>query len=202
MLHELTNYSVVSFLDDVDQQLEENLIARMDAEFDQTLLEPDHKKRSKLIKEHNRNVKEVSPISDIIYPMMIKLCRLRTNMLFILQNACYNKTYGAVARHLAEYEFFAKEIKKECNRSKNPVIKSFLERSTVLNENYFDLMLKTVEEMQQCVRNRMSVLPDSYIDLDVQQDSDIDFDSLKDEFKFTLKKLKEDKKKQEKNRVG
>lgn len=169
----------------------------MDDEFDKTLEEPDHKLRSKLVKQHKRNVQDITPVVYEIYPMQVRMTQIETNLSFVLENACYNKSYLAVARYFAEYDFLSQQIKKEVGKVKNSdVLKDFLERSSVLNTNWFDSMTATLAVMKQLVIEKMKNHPEIYIDLDVEKDSELDFEAVKAEYKNTLKKLKEDLKKQ------
>ena len=59
-------------------------------------------------------------------------------------------------------------------------------------------MSATLAMMQHLVIHRMNHEPEIYIDLDIVKDSNLDFDEVKVEYKNTLKKLKEDLKKQKK----
>jgi hypothetical protein len=198
MVHDIKNYSVaLNVMHTIRDQLSENLLSRMDDEFDKTLEEPDHKLRSKLVKQHNRNVQDVTPVVHEIYPMQVRMTQIETNLSFVLENACYNKSYLAVARYFAEYDFLSQQIKKEVGKVKNSdVLKDFLERSSVLNNNWFDSMTATLAVMKQLVVEKMKTRPEIYIDLDVEKDSEWDFEAVKAEYKNTLKKLKEDLKKQ------
>lgn len=197
MKHDINSYGcVVKFIQSVDEQLSENLIARMDSDFDRTLEEPDHKLRAKLVKAHNRNVKEVSPISDVINPLQIRMTQIKTNLVFVLENACYNLSYTAAAKYFAEYDFISQMIKKEVKKqANNPVIKDFIERTTVLNENMFEIMTSTLNTMKTNIQTRMNTVPESYIGLDIERDSSLNFDDVKAAYKAQLKKLKEDHKK-------
>ncbi len=198
MVHDIKNYSVaLNAMHTIKAQLSENLLSRMDDEFDKTLEEPDHKLRSKLVKQHKRNVQDVTPVVYEIYPMQVRMTQIETNLSFVLENACYNKSYLAVARYFAEYDFLSQQIKKEVGKVKNSdVLKDFLERSSVLNTNWFDSMTATLAVMKQLVIEKMNNRPEIYIDLDVEKDSELDFEAVKAEYKNTLKKLKEDLKKQ------
>jgi hypothetical protein len=198
MVHDIKNYSVaLNAMHTIKAQLSENLLSRMDDEFDKTLEEPDHKLRSKLVKQHKRNVQDVTPVVYEIYPMQVRMTQIETNLSFVLENACYNKSYLAVARYFAEYDFLSQQIKKEVGKVKNSdVLKDFLERSSVLNTNWFDSMTATLAVMKQLVIEKMNNRPEIYIDLDVEKDSELDFEAVKAEYKKTLKKLKEDLKKQ------
>lgn len=198
MVHDIKNYSVaLNAMHTIKAQLSENLLSRMDDEFDKTLEEPDHKLRSKLVKQHKRNVQDVTPVVYEIYPMQVRMTQIETNLSFVLENACYNKSYLAVARYFAEYDFLSQQIKKEVGKVKNSdVLKDFLERSSVLNTNWFDSMTATLAVMKQLVIEKMKNRPEIYIDLDVEKDSELDFEAVKAEYKNTLKKLKEDLKKQ------
>lgn len=198
MVHDIKNYSVaLNAMHTIKVQLSENLLSRMDDEFDKTLEEPDHKLRSKLVKQHKRNVQDITPVVYEIYPMQVRMTQIETNLSFVLENACYNKSYLAVARYFAEYDFLSQQIKKEVGKVKNSdVLKDFLERSSVLNTNWFDSMTATLAVMKQLVIEKMKNHPEIYIDLDVEKDSELDFEAVKAEYKNTLKKLKEDLKKQ------
>lgn len=200
MTHDIKNYSVaLNLMTEIKDQLSENLLSRMDNEFDKTLQEPDHKLRSKMVKQHKRNVDDVTPVCQEIYPMQVRMTQIETNLEFVLENACYNKSYFAVARYFAEYDFLSQQIKKEANKAKNnTVLQDFLKRSTVLETNWFETMSATLAMMQHLVIHRMNYQPEIYIDLDVIQDSNLDFEEVKVEYKNTLKKLKEDLKKQKK----
>ena len=200
MAHDIKKYSVaLELMASIKEQLTENLLSRMDNDFDKTLEEPDHKRRSKLVKQHKRNVEDVSPVCQKIYPMKIRMTQIEINLGFVLENACYNKSYLSVARYFAEYDFISQQIKKECNKQKNnSVIADFLKRSTVLETNWFESMTSTLTMMQHLVIHRMNYEPEIYIDLDVYKDSELDFDVIKVEYKNTLKKLKDDLKKQTK----
>jgi len=200
MTHDIKNYSVaLNLMDTIKEQLSENLLSRMDNEFDKTLEEPDHKLRAKLVKQHKRNVDDVTPVCQEIYPMQVRMTQIEINLGFVLENACYNKSYLAAARYFAEYDFLCQQIKKEANKAKNnTVLQDFLKRSTVLDTNWFEAMSATLAMMQHLVIHRMNHEPEIYIDLDVVKDSNLDFDEVKAEYKNTLKKLKEDLKKQKK----
>ena len=202
MKHKITVYvEAVSLMETINDQLEENLISRMDTDFDKTLDEPDHKKRAKLVKLHKRNVSEVSPVCEEIYPHQVRMRQISINLSFLLENACYNKSYDAVARYFAEYDFLSQTITKEVKKVKNDVLVDFLERCTVLNENYFQVLMTTLETLKYNVIARMTNHPEIYIDLNVEEDSRLDFDTIKDVYKSQLKKLKEDHKKQKKQAV-
>lgn len=194
MNHNIESYpSVLELFNNIDSQLSGNLIAKMDTEFDKTLEEPDHKLRSKLVKAHKRNVKEVTPISSAISAHQIRMTQIKTNLTFVLESACYNLSYTAIAEDFAEYDFLSQTIKKECRKAQNnAIVKEFIEQSSVLNENYFDLLLETVDIMKTNVVAKMTREPDIYIDLNIEKDSDICFDDIKSAYKRHLKKLKKD----------
>ena len=190
--------STIDLIQKIDVQMPENLIARMDGEFDRTLEEPDHKLRSKMVKAHNRNVKEVSPVSNAIYPLQIRFTQIKINLIFLLENACYNRSYEALSKYFAEYDFLSQTIKKECKKANNnQVIKDFLDRSTVLEENFFQVLMETIEGMKHGLLHKMHIEPEIYIDLDIEKDSSFEFDEIKSAYKNHIKKLKEDLKKNE-----
>ena len=60
-----------------------------------------------------------------------------------------------------------------------------------LNTDFFNLLLKTANQMNANIVNRMEKYPEQYIDLDIEEDSELVFDVLKDTFKSELKELKE-----------
>lgn len=197
MKHNIESYSkAVQLMSMVDVQMSENLIARMDVEFDRTLEEPDHKTRAKMVKTHNRNVKEVSPLSAKIYPMQVRMTQVKTNLKFLLENACYNVSYKALAKYFAEYDFIAQTIKKESKaHANNDVVKDFLRRSTVLDTNFFEVMTDTMGVMKDNIISRMNMVPDTYNDLNIEEDSGIDIGIVKTVYKDHIKSLKEDYKK-------
>ena len=179
----------------IDEQMSENLIARMDSDFDRTLDEPDHKLRSKLVKAHHRNVKEVEPVCSVIYPMQIRMTQIKTNIIFILECARYNRSYTALAKYFAEYDFLCQTIKKELKKAnKNEIVKDFIERTTVLEENYFQVLMDTLPVLKHNVAHKMTFEENSYINLNIEEDSAINFDEIKDAYKTHIKKLKEDMK--------
>jgi len=185
MKHNIENYqAATSLIKTIDEQMSENIIVRMDDE-------PNHKKRTKL-------VKEIEPVSNVIYPMQVRMTQIKTNLLFVLENAVYNKSYAAAAKYFAEYDFLSQQITKEAKKVKNnEAMEDFLQRSTVLNEDYFKVMMETINVMKHLVIHRMNREPEIYIDLDPIKDSELDFDHVKQTYKSTLKKLKEDLKKQQ-----
>jgi len=199
MKHDINIFAaLLQTIDNIDNQMGENLLSRMDNDFDKTLEEPDHKRRSKLVKQHKRNVEEVTPVVSQIYPMQIRMTHIKTNLSFLLECACYNLSYKSIARYFAEYDFLSQQISKEAGKVKNDVMKDFLSRSTVLSTNWFQMMTETINIMEHLIIHKMHREPEIYIDLNIEEDSKIDFDEIKMEYKNTLKKLKEDLKKQKK----
>lgn len=194
MQHSLSSYSEMSlFLNSVEQQMMDNLIVLMETEFDENLTEDDHKLRAKEVKAFNRSVKEVSPVSQTIYPMQVRMMQMRVNVSFLLECAHNKVSYKALAKYVAEYDFISQQIKKEAKKVKNPVLVDFLERSSCLNTDFFNLLLHTANQMNANIVNRMENYPEQYIDLDVEKDSELEFEVLKDTFKSELKALKEKK---------
>ena len=175
---------MLDFLNSVDEQMQDNLIVLMETEFDENLTEGDHKLRAKEVKAFNRSVKEVSPISQTIYPMQVRMMQMRVNVSFLLECAHNKVSYKALAKYLAEYDYTAEKIK-------NPALVDFLERSTCLNFNFFDLLMNTAYQMKTNIVNRMDNFPEQYIDLNIEEDSELVLDVLKDTFKSELKELKE-----------
>ncbi len=192
MKHDIASYTdMVAFLNTVDEQMLDNLVVLMETEFDENLTEGDHKLRAKEVKAFNRSVKEVSPVSQTIYPMQVRMMQMRVNVSFLLECAHNKVSYKALAKYLAEYDYTAQKIKKEAKKVKNPVLVDFLERSMCLNTDFFNLLLKTANQMNANIVNRMEKYPEQYIDLDIEEDSELVFDVLKDTFKSELKELKE-----------
>lgn len=193
----LSDYpNVVNLINTIDEQMSENLIARMDTEFDKTLSEPDHKIRAKMVKAHHRNVKEVSPVSEAISPMQIRMTQIKTNLTFVLECARYNLSYKAVARYFAEYDFLCQNIKKEVKKAaNNEVVKDYIDRTSILEENFFQVLMDTIPTLEHNVIHKMAFEPETYIDLDIHQDSEVVFDDIKEAYKNHIKKLKEDMKK-------
>lgn len=191
MYHNLSSYVVADFLiNRIDAQMHENLLVRMENEFDISDVE-DHKERAKLTKAFNRNMKETRPVVNEIYPLQVRFTQIKTNIIFLLENAHHYVSYVALARNFAEYEFLKKEILKECNKAKNNrAVQDFVERSDVLNTNYFDVFQETVKVMQSNIRQRMRSYPEQYIDLNIDVDSEIDFDACKKAFNDAVKKHK------------
>lgn len=197
MKHDINTYSeAMTLVEKIDTQMSENLISRMDSEFDAALEEPDHKKRSKLVKAHHRNVKEVEPVSSVIYPLQIRMTQIKTNVSFILENACYNLSYHALTRYFAEYDFLSQQIKKDAKKVKNDVLADFINEKTVLDENYFQILMDTITVMKENIVYRMTHYPTDYVDLDIDKDSEIVFDDFKHAYKSHIKGLKEELKKQ------
>lgn len=192
MKHELASYNdMVAFLNTVDEQMLDNLVVLMETEFDDNLTEGDHKLRAKEVKAFNRSVKEVSPVSQTIYPMQVRMMQMRVNVSFLLECAHNKVSYKALAKYLAEYDYVSQKIKKETKKVKNPVLVNFLERSTCLNTDFFNLLLNTANQMNANIVNRMDNYPEQYIDLDVEEDSELVFEVLKDTFKSEIKALKD-----------
>lgn len=192
MKHDIASYTdMVAFLNTVDEQMLDNLVVLMETEFDENLTEGDHKLRAKEVKAFNRSVKEVSPISQTIYPMQVRMMQMRVNVSFLLECAHNKVSYKALAKYLAEYDYVSQKIKKEAKKIKNPVLVDFLKRSTCLNTNFFDLLMNTAYQMKTNIVQRMDNYPEQYIDLNVDEDSELVFDVLKDTYKSELKELKE-----------
>jgi len=192
MKHDIASYTdMVAFLNTVDEQMLDNLVVLMETEFDENLTEGDHKLRAKEVKAFNRSVKEVSPVSQTIYPMQVRMMQMRVNVSFLLECAHNKVSYKALAKYLAEYDYTAQKIKKEAKKVKNPTLVDFLERSTCLNTNFFDLLMNTAYQMKTNIVYRMDNYPEQYIDLDIEDDSELVFDTLKDTYKSELKELKE-----------
>ena len=192
MKHDIASYTdMVAFLNTVDEQMLDNLVVLMETEFDENLTEGDHKLRAKEVKAFNRSVKEVSPVSQTIYPMQVRMMQMRVNVSFLLECAHNKVSYKALAKYFAEYDYTAQKIKKEAKKVKNPVLVDFLQRSTCLNTNFFDLLMNTAYQMKTNIVSRMDKFPEQYIDLNIEEDSELVFDVLKDTFKSELKELKE-----------
>ena len=195
MKHDIASYTdMITFLNTVDEQMLDNLVVLMETEFDDNLTEGDHKLRAKEVKAFNRSVKEVSPVSQTIYPMQVRMMQMRVNVSFLLECAHNKVSYKALAKYLAEYDYVSQKIKKETKKVKNPVLVNFLERSTCLNTDFFNLLLNTANQMNANIVNRMDNYPEQYIDLDIEEDSELDFDFLKNTYKSELKALKEKEK--------
>lgn len=185
-------------MDQIEQQMEEHLVVKMENDFDEKLLETDYKKRAKATKTFNRSVQEVRPFFEVINPMQCRMRQIRTNLSFLLECAHNKISYKATAKYFAEYDFLAKEIKKEAKKCKNEAMKGYLEDSKVLESDFFRIMLDTLNIMKMNVQERMKRHPEQYINLDVEADSELLVDEIKETFKSTVKKLKEDKEQQEK----
>lgn len=192
MYRNISSYVVADFLiDRIDALMAENLLVRMENEFDISDVE-DHKQRAKMTKAFNRNMQDARSVVCEIYPLQIRFTQIKVNLNFLLENAHHYVSYVALARMFAEYEFLRKEIAKECNKAKNhEVIQEFVGRSSdVLKANYFEAFQDTVDGMQHLIQQRMQQYPEQYIDLDVDVDSAIDFDVCKEAFNDAVKKYK------------
>lgn len=189
---------VSKLMDAMDAQLSEHLVVKMENDFDDVLVETDYKKRAKATKAFNRSVQEVRPHCELLNPMQIRMMQIRVNLGFLLEEAHNRISYQAVAKYFAEYDFLSKEIKKEAKKCKNEAMKGFLDSATVLESDFFKIMMDTVSVMQKNIQARMEKFPEQYIDLNIQEDSHLDIDEVKVAFKSAIKKLKEDKEKMEK----
>lgn len=178
---------------DADAQLGDHLAVRMENEFDQTLTETDYQKRAKATKAFNRTLKEASPTCSSMYPMQVRFMQMRTNVSFLLECAHNRVSYRALAEDFAEYDFLAREIKKEAKKGNNDTLKRFLTEARVLDTNFFQVMLSTAEVMQKNMLQRMADHPEQYIDLNPEVDAQIDIDEMKHTFKEKQKKLKDEK---------
>lgn len=176
----------------IDAQMAEHLVVKMENDFDDKLVETDYKKRAKLTKAFNRSVQEVRPFTENLYPMQCRMMQIRTNLTFLLEQAHNRVAFKALPKYFAEYDFLAKEIKKEAKKCKNEAMTEFLRSLTVLDSDFFKTMMDTVEIMQKNMQARMKSYPEQYIDLDVEADSRLDIDEVKASFKDALKKLKDD----------
>ena len=196
MNHVTFEYSEANqLMDDVDSQLSRHLAVDMENGFEASLVEVDYKKRAKLTKASNRSVQEVRPFCEIINPMQNRMIQMRINLSFLLENACYNVSFKSLAEDFAEYEFLSKEIKKEAKLCKNEAMKAFLVSATVLNTDFFKMMVDSAYTMKKNIQEKMNSQSKIYIDLDVEDDSFLEIDLLKKAFKEKIIKLKEDKKK-------
>lgn len=197
MQYDYVSYSEAKdLMDRIDLQLGDHLVVKMEEDFDQKLTETDYKKRAKANKAFLRDVQEVSPFCEVLYPMQIRMKQIRTNLTFLLEGAHNKVSYKAVAKYFAEYDFLAKEIKKEAKKCKNAAMKGFLEDSTVLDTDFFKTMMDTLSTMQANIRERMRKHPEQYIDLNIEEDSEFVMDDVKAAFKNAQKDLKEARKKQ------
>lgn len=177
----------------VDEQMTEHLVVKMENDFDEKLIETDYKKRAKATKAFNRSVQEVRPFCENLYPMQCRMMQIRTNLSFLMEQAHNRTSFKATAKYFAEYDFLAKEIKKEAKKCKNEAMTEFLDSLTVLGSDFFKTMMDTMEVMQKNIRARMQSHPEQYIDLNEAEDSRLDIDEVKAAFKDMQKKLKEDK---------
>jgi len=193
MQHSVTSYpEAQKLMIAVFTQLSENLITRVDDEFEDAITETDHKKRAKLEKQRRRELADLSPISSKMYPLQVRMIHLRTNLSFLLENAHNRTSYAALAKYFAEYDFVSKRIKQHARSIKHPALVSFLERCTVLEADFFAVMTDTLANMEKCIRTRMIQCPEQYIDLDVADDSHMDFDAVKASMKDHKEKLKKE----------
>lgn len=196
--HSLKSYtSAYNFMNEIDAQLEEHLLIKMENDFENSLEDnEDHKSRAKRVKKFNRDIKELRPLTEVIYPLQVRYMQIRTNLTFLLECAHNRVSYVALAKYFAEYDFLTQVIKKECNKYKNNEnVLAFLDSSEVLTKNYFDILLDTIEQMRDNIRYRMNKYPEQYLDLDIEKDSEVVFDVIKETYKNQIKKLKEDRKK-------
>lgn len=177
----------------IDAQMAEHLVVKMENDFDDKLVETDYKKRAKLTKAFNRSVQEVRPVCELLNPMQCRMMQIRTNLSFLLEQAHNRISFKALPKYFAEYDFLAKEIKKEAKKCKNEAMTEFVNSMPVLESDFFKIMMDTVAVMQQNVQARMKSHQEQYIDLDVEADSRLDIDEVKASFKDALKKLKDDK---------
>jgi hypothetical protein len=196
MNHLLQTYpEVEEYTKLVSEQMNDNIIVLMETKFDNNLDEVDHKKRAKIVKAFNRSIKEVTPVSQLVYPMQVQMMKIRINLEFLLECAHNKISYKALAQDFAEYDFTSqrikKEIKKEANKTKNEALTDFLEKSTCLDFNFFDMLMTTVKQMQENIILRMEKFPEQYIDLDIEVDSHLDLDLVKNVFKDEISKLKQ-----------
>lgn len=191
MYHDVSNYqTIVQLIKDIDAQLEENLLVRMEDEFDNSEV-TDHKERAKLTKKFNQSVKQTAPVVAEIFPLQIRFTQIKTNLTFLLENAHNRVSYVALAQYLAEYDFLKQQIVKECNKAKNnEVVQAFVERSSVLRVNFFEVLEEALGIMCDSIQLRMTNNPEQYIDLDMNEDSRIDMEEIKAVYKHALKKFK------------
>lgn len=193
MQHSMNSYpEAQNLILAVFNQLGENLITRVDDEFEEAITETDHKKRAKLEKQRRRELAELSPVSGKMYPLQVRMIQLQTNLSFLLENAHNRTSYAALAKYFAEYDFVSKRIKQHARTIKHPALVSFLERCDVLDADFFAFMSSTLESMEKCIRDRMFDCPEQYIDLDVADDSHMDFDAVKAAMKDHKEKLKKE----------
>ena len=184
--------AVRTLIIEVREQLEENLIVRVDNEFEETITETDYIKRAKLEKQRRRELAEIDPISSEMYPLQIRMIQLQTNLSFLLENAHNKVSYPALARYFSEYDFLAKRITKIAKKSKHPALQDFLKRTTVLTENFFSIMNLTLGDMRDHILKRMRQHPEQYIDLNPETDAHIDMDVVKAAFKARTDELKKE----------
>lgn len=180
-------------MDAADAQLSGYLVVQMESDFDEALTETDYKKRAKATKAFNRTIQEITPVCGVLNPMQIRFMQIRTNLGFLLENAHNRVSFKAAAKYFAEYDFLAKEIKKEAKKCNVQEMKDFIESAPVLNTNFFQVMMNTVEVMKANMLQRMSDYPEQYLDLDPEVDSAIDIEEIKKAFKDKQKDLKEEK---------
>lgn len=200
MQHDLSHYPTATHLmTAVRDQMLGNLVVWIDDQFYDAEGSLAGKELAKRGKEKDRARKDLGATLEKMYPLQVRMVQLETNFSFLLENAHNRVSYPAIARYMAEYDFLAKRITKLAKGAPkvtlgdiDHVMGGFLNRSPVLEINFFDAMSGIAENMFDRIAVRMTTCPEQYIDLNLAEDAKIDAQLMAEAFKARTKELKKE----------
>ena len=167
------------------------LSVRLEDDFDKSNTETDHKLRAKMVKEFNRKAKVFHVLTDDIYTSQVAIRRTARSIRFIIESAINNVCYKELVKLFATIDFHSKLIVKECKKVNEYEVQRFLkENDLTLGADTFRMMLDTINCLNESLKEWIPNHKEYFIHYDVERDTYIDMDMIKEVFKNTQKELK------------
>lgn len=167
------------------------LSVRLEEDFDKSNTETDHKLRAKMVKEFNRKMKVFHELTDNIYTSQVAIRQTARNIRYIIECAINNVCYKELVKLFATIDFHSKLIVRECKKVNEYEVQRFLkENDLTLGADTFRMMLDTINSLNESLKEWIPNHKEYFIQYDVERDTYIDMDMIKEVFKNTQKELK------------
>lgn len=167
------------------------LSVRLEDDFDKSNTETDHKLRAKMVKEFNRKMKVFHELTDNIYTSQVAIRQTARNIRYIIECAINNVCYKELVKLFATIDFHSKLIVRECKKVNEYEVQRFLkENDLTLGADTFRMMLDTINSLNESLKEWIPNHKEYFIQYDVERDTYIDMDMIKEVFKNTQKELK------------